>query len=85
MPPWYYGFAYEEFYAYRTVFYPIPINFLVAKYRWLKMKFDSWRGTSDPVTTRIRRISKINQHRFYSKGYNDGMRRGVELMRGINP
>ncbi|MFA5394960.1 MAG: hypothetical protein WC346_02970 [Methanogenium sp.] len=46
--PWYYGLAYTEFYKYTSVWYPIPINYIVRlsmklKYRWdLHRSKPSW-------------------------------------------
>lgn len=39
LPPWYYGFTYEEPNEARTVFHPVPINYAM---RWARSARNTW-------------------------------------------
>jgi len=71
-PPWFYGFAYYEFFAEKQIWYPIPFNIIVGKWRWIKIRWDVWRRKEDRITLRIRRIAKFTSRKVYRRGYDNG-------------
>lgn len=69
--PYWYGFAYRDFYTDTTVFMPIPLNYIRAAWDWfkfhilIKIKFDWARMIVHHWILRIHRDG-------YDKGYDDG-------------
>ena len=83
LPPWYYGFAYREWFADRDIWLPIPLNVFARCHRWLMMRWDAWRGREDSTTSRIWRMAHARDSRIRAAAYDRGFLRGLELSRWI--
>lgn len=81
MPPWYYGFAYENFSCEKSCFMPIPFNYLYRCRMWFWRCWDRFRSKPDNLTGWI--LRRINSTRgiAYERGYTAGLRRGIYLQK----
>jgi hypothetical protein len=80
LPPWWYGLAYLEWERDATVFYPLPLNYVVRWWRLARWRWDWWRSRAPRLDRRVRRLV----HRAYATGYSAGFLRVQEAM-GIRP
>ncbi len=81
LPRWYYGFAYQEFFAEREAWLLIPFNYLARWWYWQKFIWDSYRKKLDPTTERLRRICNRKSYHSYIRGRLEGIYQGVKLSR----
>ena len=71
LPPWYYGFSYDELYSENSVFCIIPLNFLVRWSRHLGNRWDYYRQRGDSFHKRMRALIKHHQKVGYYKGLDN--------------
>lgn len=83
LPPWYYGFAYREWFANREVWLPIPINLLARWHRYGMMRWNAWRGKDDSVTARLRRMARAQDHLAYERGRDYGYESAVRRLKTL--
>ena len=72
LPPWYYGYAYKEWDRQVTVFYPIPINFVIRFLKHSKFLWDNFRGKPSYIDKKISEMESI--------WYNDGRESAIKSM-----
>ena len=59
LPPWYYGLAYREDWAYVSVFYPIPLNFIIRFGMWIAHQWNWWRSKPTWVDRQVELYIKV--------------------------
>lgn len=68
LPPWYYGYAYRDWAYDYTVFYPIPLNFLI---RLVKLTSIHWNKFRAKATW-----FDIEMQKQYTKSWDHGYKQG---------
>ena len=79
-PPWYYGMAYWDVSYMMSVWYPIPLNFVVRWARAARYTWDRFRGTAPrwiPYEA-VKEELKAAREVAYEAGKQDGYRQGYE-------
>jgi len=56
LPPWYYGYAYINWYYSIMVFYIMPINYVIRAYMFIKYKWNRFRGTPSYIDLMIEKV-----------------------------
>ena len=67
LPPWYYGLAYREYDTYVSVFYPIPINFIVRFGMWAAHQWNWWRSKPTWVDRQVELFIKKELEKLHSR------------------
>ena len=77
-PPWWYGFAWHEFFADQEIWLPIPYNYIARWLRLARMRWDKTRAVHDRFTARVRRMAIAGEKLSYWRGYEHGLLQGYK-------
>ena len=72
LPPWYYGYAYQDWPRQADIFYPMPFNWIMWLTRWVHWRWTWMRSTESPLDRAFFR--QLNKER--GKQYTEGLRAG---------
>ena len=64
MPSFYYGLAYHKWDSFRSVWYPIPLNYIVRGLIWIQWKWNKFRGKKSWIDNEILKALDENDKKW---------------------
>lgn len=77
--PWYYGRTCYEHYALRTIYHPIPLNYILRGLLRLRMWWNKFRSQPSEIDEYIQGVIKHEVAKAEHRAEDRGLERGVRL------
>jgi len=76
--PWYYGRTWYEFHALRTIYHPIPLNYVLRGLQRLQIWWNKVRSQPSDLDEYIEGVARWNRQKGFERGYGEGMEKGIK-------
>jgi len=77
--PWYFGRTCYEFHAMRTIYHPIPLNYILRGLLRLRIWWNRFRSRPSEIDEYIQTLVRVEREKAFRQGEERGMERGIKM------